>query len=202
MMVFRRPSQQGAAADVALGGDQLVIGVQTHDVSDRRIAREETATVILGLGESVAGGLFQGIDALVRIPNQAGYSFAEYLRCVFLERETAVAVLSSGPGAGEQDPRRMLNNAEMVGTRELTERLHGSGRLINHAVVHPNIPGELERMGRWLRMSLADMIFRGSLSAIRNCRWEPWSMNCPGSPTFWTGSTTRTPKGSSTSDIG
>jgi hypothetical protein len=57
----------------------------------------------------------------------------------------------------------MLNNAEMVGTHELTERLHGSGRLINHAVIHPNIPGELERMGRWLRMSLADMIFRGVL---------------------------------------
>jgi uncharacterized protein len=138
-----------AAADAALGGDQLVIDVQTHYVSDRRIAREETAKVILGLGESVAGDLFQGIDKLVRIQNQAGYSLAEYLRCVFLESETAVAVLSSGPGAEEQDPRRILNNAEMVGTRELTERLHGSGRLINHAVVHPNIPGELERMDRW-----------------------------------------------------
>ena len=89
MTVFRRPSQQGAAADVALGGDQLVIGIQTHDVSDRRIAREETATVILGLGESVAGDLFQGIDKLVRIQNQARDSFAEYLRCVFLESETA-----------------------------------------------------------------------------------------------------------------
>ncbi len=147
--MFRRPSRQRAAADVARGGDQLVIDVQTHYVSDRRIAREETATVILGLGESVAGDLFQGIDKLVRIQNQAGYSLAEYLRCVFLESETAVAVLSSGPGAEEQDPRRILNNAEMVGTRELTERLHGTGRLINHAVVHPNIPGELERMDRW-----------------------------------------------------
>jgi hypothetical protein len=30
MTVFRRASQQRAAADVELGGDQLVIDVQTH----------------------------------------------------------------------------------------------------------------------------------------------------------------------------
>jgi uncharacterized protein len=134
---------------VALGGDQLVIDVQTHDVSDRRIAREETAKGILGLGERVAGDLFQGIDTRVRIQNQAGCSRAEYLQGVFLESETAVAVLSSGPGAEEQEPRRILHNAEMVGTREMTERLHGTGRLINHAVVHSNIPGQLERLDRW-----------------------------------------------------
>ncbi len=138
-----------AAADEALGGDQLVIDVQTHYVADRRIAREETAKVIIGLGESVAGDLFRGLDKLVRTQNQAGYSLAEYLRCVFLESDTAVAVLSSGPGAEGLDPRRILNNAEMVGTYELIERLGGTGRLINHAVVHPNIAGDIERMDRW-----------------------------------------------------
>ena len=87
--VPREATLDRAAADAALGGNQLVIDVQTHYVSDRRIAREETAKVILGLGESVAGDLFQGIDTLVRIQNQARDSFAEYLRCVFLESETA-----------------------------------------------------------------------------------------------------------------
>ena len=147
--VPREATLDRAAADAVLGGDQLVIDVQTHYVSDRRIAREETAKVILGLGESVAGALFQGLDTLVRTQNQAGYSLAEYLRCVFLQSDTAVAVLSSGPGAEGQDPRRILTNAEMVGTRELIDRLHGTGRLINHAVVHPNIPGDLARMDRW-----------------------------------------------------
>ncbi len=138
-----------AAADEALGGNQLVIDVQTHYVSDRRVAREETGKVIIGLGGSVASDLFKGVDKLVRTQNQAGYSLAEYLRCVFLESETAVAVLSSGPGIEGRDPRRILHNSEMIGTRELTERLHGTGRLINHSVVHPNIDGEIERMGRW-----------------------------------------------------
>ena len=138
-----------AAADAALGGEQLVIDVQTHYVSDRRVAREETAKVILGLGEIVAGDLFQGLDQLVRTQNQAAYSLAEYLRCVFLESDTAVAVLSSGPGAEGPDPRRILDNAEMVGTRELIERLGGTSRLINHAVVHPNIAGDIARMDRW-----------------------------------------------------
>ena len=136
-------------ADAALGGDQLVIDVQTHYVSDRGIATETPAKTIIGLGESVAGDLFRGLDKLVQTQSQAGYSLAEYLRCIFLESETAIAVLSTGPGAEGRGPRHNLDNAETVGTRELIERLSGTGRLINHSIVHPNVPGEIELMDRW-----------------------------------------------------
>lgn len=138
-----------AAADAALGGNQLIIDVQTHYVSDRPKATQVTIDAIIGLAESVSADRFKGLDKLVRRQNEAGYSFAEYLRCVFLECETAVAVLTSGPGAEDKDPGRNLNNAEMLGTRELIERLGGTGRLINHTTVHPNVPGEIERMDRW-----------------------------------------------------
>jgi predicted TIM-barrel fold metal-dependent hydrolase len=42
----------------------------------------------------------------------------------------------------------MLFNDELAGTRELIDRLAGTGRLLNHAVVHPNA-GEVEQMENW-----------------------------------------------------
>ena len=136
------------AADAALGGDQLIIDVQTHYITDRpELVR--FLEYMLTLCENVTPDLFKGLDKLVRDQNKLGYSFAEYLRCIYLESETDIAVLSAGPGAEEKDKMRNLNNAEMVGTRELIDRLGGTGRFINHCNIHPNVPGELEMMDRW-----------------------------------------------------
>ena len=67
-----------------------------------------------------------------------------YLRHIFLESETAAAVLTCTPG---DDSHSILTNPEIAATRELIDRLAGTGRLINHSIVHPNAPGELDRMG-------------------------------------------------------
>ncbi|HIB13508.1 MAG TPA: hypothetical protein EYO17_16585, partial [Dehalococcoidia bacterium] len=61
-----------AAADAALGGDQLIIDVQTHYVSDRPKATQVTIDAIIGLAESVSADRFKGLDKLVRNQNQAG----------------------------------------------------------------------------------------------------------------------------------
>src|ERR1700704_3441120 len=82
-----------------------------------------------------------GLDELT------AYDLATYLRCVFLESETAVAVLSSGPGLG---PSRLLFNDEMAGTRHLFDRFAGTGRLLNHAVVHPDVDGDFASMETWM----------------------------------------------------
>jgi uncharacterized protein len=55
-----------------------------------------------------------------------------------VESETALAVLTSAPGEGE---RNILTNAEIAATRELLDRLAGAGRLLHHAIVHPNLVG-------------------------------------------------------------
>ena len=136
------------AADAALGGDQLVIDVQTHYNSDRP-ELVKLLEYLLHICDAVSYDRFKGLDKLVQAQNKLGYSFAEYLRCVFLESETAVAVLSAAPGAEGKSKLRNLNNAEMIGTRELIDRLGGTGRLINHCNVHPNVPGEIEMMDRW-----------------------------------------------------
>ena len=123
-----------------LGGDQLVIDVQTHYISNRP-DMSERGTNVLAMAQTVAGDRFKGLDQLAKHQHEAGFSFAEYLRCIFLESETAVAVLSSAPGAEVGDKTRMLKNSEMIGTRELIDRLAGTGRLINHCVAPPEHRG-------------------------------------------------------------
>ena len=127
------------AAAEALGGGELVIDVQTHFVSDRREAATGWYDAIQAMYKSVAPDWWGGVDGV------AAYDMAEYLRCVFLESETAIAVLTSGPGL---EPDRMLFNREMAATRELLDRLGAEGRLLNHCVVHADVAGEIEGMGR------------------------------------------------------
>lgn len=122
-------------ADAALGGDDLVIDVQTHYVSDRTLPRWNG--FLMPMYRALMPDWWSGMDDLV------DYSLAEYLRCVFLESETALAVLTSA--AGNPD-RRMLLNDELAGTRELIDRLGASGRLLNHCVVEPNRAGQIDAM--------------------------------------------------------
>ena len=148
---YKIPEQavlDGGAADEALGGKELVIDVQTHYISTRA-TRIKRAYFLADIGESVAGDRFKGLSQLLDKQREAGFSLAEYLRCIFLESETAVAVLSSGPGVEGKDNARSVTNSEMIGTRDLIDRFDGTGRLINHCLVHPNVPGDIEMMDRW-----------------------------------------------------
>ncbi|NQZ98392.1 MAG: amidohydrolase family protein [Myxococcales bacterium] len=135
--VPREASLDQAAADEALGGDDVVIDVQTHYVADRSMPtwRESLIDTYRALMPTWWTGL-DGFEA---------HNLAEYLRCVFLESETALAVLTSAPGL---EDTRMLWNEEMSGTRELLDRLGADGRLLNHAVVHPDAAGEVDAMAR------------------------------------------------------
>jgi hypothetical protein len=128
----------GDAADAALGGEQLLVDVQTHYVA----ARPDLVDLqrwTMNMYRAAAPDWWDGIDGMV------AYDFTEYLRCVFVESDVDVAVLTSNPGV---DERRMLYNDELAGTRELIDRLAGTGRLLNHAVVHPN-HGETDDMEGW-----------------------------------------------------
>jgi predicted TIM-barrel fold metal-dependent hydrolase len=124
------------AADESLGGDELIIDVQTHYIADRP-AREFNRQLIQTLFPLYGPDWWDGL------PPEAALDFVDYLRCVYLESDTAVAVLSSAPGVSDQ---RMLFNHEMAGTRLLLERLGAQDRMLNHAVIHPNLDGELETM--------------------------------------------------------
>ena len=139
---YRVPAEAAldrAAAREAFSGDDVVIDVQTHFVSDRPEAAGSWNQAIRSMYQSVKPDWWKGMDAIL------AYDMAEYLRCVFVESETAVAVLTSGPGLG---PDRMLFNREMAATRELLDGFGAGGRLLNHCVVHANVPSEIEGMER------------------------------------------------------
>lgn len=137
------------AADASLGGDQFIMDVHTHYTPDRLPLADVLPYAFFGFADTVTGDLFKGLDKLVRNQAPLLYGFSEYLRCVYGESETDVAVLTSAPIAQGTTKTNLLDNPEMLGTRELIERLGGTGRLINDCVITPNMPGEIEMMDRW-----------------------------------------------------
>src|SRR5262245_4788046 len=134
--VPRDAALDAEAADAALGGDEVVIDVQTHFVAGRAECQAWHPR-IRALYEAVRPGWWGGMRDLL------AYDVESYLRCVFVESETAVAVLTSAPGLG---PDRMLHDHELAGARELVDRLGPGGRLLCHSVVHPEAPGGLDAM--------------------------------------------------------
>jgi predicted TIM-barrel fold metal-dependent hydrolase len=127
------------AAAAAFASDGPVIDVQTHWIADRPTLGSFQDT-ILGLYRRMAPDWWTGLDDVT------AYSLAEYLRCVFVESETALAVISAAPG--NEQGEMFIKNEEMAGMRELFDRTAGTGRLLNHTVVRPNL-GEIERMAEW-----------------------------------------------------
>lgn len=124
------------AARSAFDGSETVIDVQTHFIADRPETRS-TAEHIHALYSDLAPEWWRHLGDARR------YDLAEYLRCVFLESEAAVAILTSGPGTG---PERMLFNHEMAETRARLEEIAPGGRLLNHSVIHANHAREIDAM--------------------------------------------------------
>ncbi len=123
-------------ANAALGGDELVIDVQTHYVARHR-SETRGARAVLEFIKSVAPDRYRDLGGA------SGLGFSEFLRCVYLESDTAVAVLTAAPGEARHN---ILPNHEIAATRELLDRLAGNGRLLHHAIVHPDAPGEIDAL--------------------------------------------------------
>ena len=130
------------AAVAAFSSGVPVIDVQTHWVAGRPTL-EAFQDMVLQVYRSLAPEWWHGLDGV------SAFSIAEYLRCVFVESETAVAVISCAPGNDQGE--MFLRNDEMAAMRELFDRTAGTGRLLNHTVIRPNV-GETDRMAEWAAM--------------------------------------------------
>jgi hypothetical protein len=140
---FELPEQAALDEEAAIegfAGIGPVIDVQTHFIADQRQMTRATANLMASY-RNWAPEWWTGLDGMV------GYGFAEFLRCIFVESETIAAVLTAPPADANGD--RFLDNLELAGTREILDRMAGTGRLFNHVVVHPSVPGELDRMAGW-----------------------------------------------------
>src|SRR3954452_7978660 len=139
----------GAALDVdqalaALAGRELVVDVQTHYVDPSGPGRHNPASpwnIILRVfpqarcrDEGLLARVFGAVDC---------FSARHYVKEVFLDSDTDLAVLTFVPSLPGDTP---LSIAEADHTRQVVAALQGTKRLLVHGRVHPNLPGELERM--------------------------------------------------------
>ncbi len=130
-------------ADAALatfGDDAPVVDVQTHLVDSARW-QEPSARALEAFLRSVdADRWSDGVD-----PRRI--DAAAWASLVFGASETSVALLTSTPGPPAAN---VLTNGQIAATRDLLDRYSASGRVLTHAIVHPNL-GEAtrEQMQEW-----------------------------------------------------
>jgi predicted TIM-barrel fold metal-dependent hydrolase len=145
--VFELPPESAFEPELAearLGGSELVFDVQGHHVAPERPWRGRDRS-----WERTLRG-FPFADCGLPEPLEC-FSARQFVKEVFVDSDTALAVLSFVP-----EPDRdaaPLRIEEAAATRSLVESMHGTGRLLLHGPVQPNVPGDLDRMeelaGRW-----------------------------------------------------
>jgi hypothetical protein len=129
---FRLPKEaryESAAARSVLAGDEFIFDVQTHLVDPA------------GTWRANAGKYWEQI--LARFPHGACgerdpvdcFSADQFVKHVFMDSDTDLAVLSFVPELPERNPLS-LKEAERV--RALVERMEGAQRLFLHAMIVPN----------------------------------------------------------------
>lgn len=127
-----------AAAAQTLSGREFIFDVQTHLVDPKGAWRQRPGAQ---QWEQALAGFPQG--SCGEGDPVACFSADRFIKEVFIDSDTQIAVLSFVPGLPENNP---LTIEEANRTRELVARLKGTHRLLLHAPVVPNAPGEIDRM--------------------------------------------------------
>ncbi|MGL4541309.1 MAG: amidohydrolase family protein [Polymorphobacter sp.] len=88
---------------------------------------------------------------ILQLPHAGRFSieniqFAAFLRDIFIDSDTKVALLSGAPS--ETDAGWMLSNDQMAAARAAVNQVAGGRRLLAHAVLSPGRPGWLDEIDR------------------------------------------------------
>jgi predicted TIM-barrel fold metal-dependent hydrolase len=128
------------AAEDAFAGHGAVVDVQTHLVDPTRWVGAG-ATALEGFLRMADPERWDGpVDP--RLIDGAAWA-----ALVFGASETAVALLTSTPGPADAN---VLTNDQIAAARDLVDRYAGTGRVLTHTIVHPNLgPAELDAMPDW-----------------------------------------------------
>lgn len=133
----RESAFEPAAAEAALSGGEFIFDIQCHHVNPKGAWRRLTNRWTYILRFLPQSGCGEGAIEC--------FSAEHFIREVFLDSDTDMAVLSAVPAAPEDNP---LSTEEAATTRALVEALDGSRRLLIHGLVLPNLPGAIEAMTR------------------------------------------------------
>lgn len=122
-------------AEAVVGGKEFIFDIQGHHVNPKGSWRrwDNHWTYTLRFFPQAECGE----DAI------ACFSAEHFIREVFLDSDTTMAVLSAVPAAPEDNP---LSIEEAAFTRAAVEAMKGRHRLLIHGLVHPNLQGQIENM--------------------------------------------------------
>ncbi len=124
-------------AAAAVGGDEFIFDIQGHHVTPARPWRERSdfwERTVRGFPHADCG-FADEIEC---------FSARQYVKEIFLDSDTDLAVLSFVPEPDLESAPLLIEEA--AATQAIVESLAGTQRLLLHGPVHPNFPGELERM--------------------------------------------------------
>ncbi|HYJ18212.1 MAG TPA: amidohydrolase family protein, partial [Burkholderiales bacterium] len=140
---------------------QFIFDDQTHFVRD-----DFDKEGLLGLGKYASE--HWNPDMLKDIPLVLQrYKFQNYLKEIFLDSDTKVAVLT---GAPFDDPDWwLLSNDQIKQARDAINKVAGSRRLMSHAVITPNQPGWMDEVDR-------------SIAELKPDTWKCYTIGDPLSP--------------------
>jgi hypothetical protein len=127
---------EDAGACGPLGGDEFIFDVQTHHVNPSGPWREGDGfeAALSGFPQSGCGEI-DFVDC---------FDADHYIRELFVNSDTALAVLSQVPAVPGDSP---LETVEAAATREIVNRMADSERLLIHGIVVPDRgPEQLEGM--------------------------------------------------------
>src|SRR5262245_21534761 len=164
--VSRAEAAQPGAADArasALSG-QFIVDVQTHFVRD-----DFNQAGLLDLAKYAKQHWNPGLWG---DNNLARYKFENYVREIFVDSDTKVALLS---GAPFDDPTwDLLSNDQIAAARAAINRIAGSRRLLAHSVITPKKQGWMEEVDRcmsvckpdsWKGYTIGDPLFPSKLAS-------------------------------------
>jgi predicted TIM-barrel fold metal-dependent hydrolase len=125
-------------AQAAVSGEEFIFDVQGHHVNPKGAWRRPDAQweyILKFFPQSHCGN--NDNDAV------ACFSAEHFIREVFLDSDTRLAVLSMVPAAPADNP---LSLEDAAATRAMVDAMEGAHRLLLHGLVHPKLPGSIETM--------------------------------------------------------
>jgi hypothetical protein len=148
---------------------QFVLDVQTHHVAAPRQFPQ-----ILRLRQL---GKTWNPDLANKTPEMEDLYLENFIKEIFLDSDTTVAVLSSAWMPGKPDATVLISPDEMVESRAVVNRLAASRRLLAHGLVAPNRgSADLDAM-RWQASQLRIDAWKGYTGTAFGTPPRPWRLD-------------------------
>jgi predicted TIM-barrel fold metal-dependent hydrolase len=169
--------QEAAGERHEVTKDQFIIDVHTHHLHDDYSWEGQLWVTAMARGNNPDKTPWNP-ELLDRELDLKYLKFDYYLKDMFFDSDTTVALLSTSPSV---DPyKALLSDDQMVATRNLVNRLSGTRRMMAHGVIWPSVPEFVESMDRaatelkvdsWKGYSIGDVL--GANPSFE----KPWRMD-------------------------